>query len=261
MPGLIKTLTSALIGSAMMTSLAFAEAPKANSAAITPEEQLTFSSQSSGPSSLLFSPAYMLAGFMFPDGRHGTEVIGGLGTAEGVVRNNTLGGARLEFGWALASAEAAASSSLFGGLTPYFVLGALAMQEDVTYLTRPGSFFPTGSDASTDFLGVYTGLNMLVFGDPIGAAAGSSAAASSFAFNGIGWYMFGNVGYGQADVDVPAFNFYRSADGLMFEAGTRVLFDFGKIQGGPGVSYFHFDNGPIAMKEVLWTVDFLVPFN
>ncbi|UXX82142.1 hypothetical protein [Roseovarius pelagicus] len=263
MPSLKKTLINALAGTAMMASFAMADTQaKPNSAAITPAEPLSFSTQSSGVSSFVRGPSWMLLGLTFPSGDSGWDVLGSGGTPEGILHYNQFSGGRLEFGWEIAAAQAAASSSFFGGLTPYFVLGIMAQQNKVNYLVPTGGgFSPTGRGARTKLHGVYGGLNVLVLGDPIGqSSALSSSAASSLGFNGFGWMLFANAGYGQAKVDVPNFNFYRRADGAFFDVGTRFMFDFGLIQGGPGISWLYFDNGPIKIDQMLYSLDFLIPF-
>lgn len=270
MPGIIKTICSALAGTALLATTALADDRSAQiGAALQPSEPLSFSTQSSagsaGPSSFIAGPNWMLVAFLFPHDSHGMTVLNNAGTREeGVLHTNTLGGARLEFGWEIAAASAAssASSNPLAGIVPYFVLGAMALQNDVNYLTfAPGGFAATGNGARSKFYGVYGGLNVLLFGDPISRnTAAASSVASSLAFGGFSWMLFGNLGYGVADLDVPNFNFYRDADGIYYEVGTRFLFDFGLIQGGPGVSYIHFDNGPVQIKDTFWTLDFLLPF-
>ena len=259
-----KRIAGAVAATAMMATMALSESD-ANPVPAMPgkisSEPLSFSTQSAAPSSFIRGPNWMIFALTFPFDSQGTTVIGGIGVEEGVLRGNNISGGRLEFGWEIAavgsSLVGSASSSFFGGVTPYFVLGAVVQRDDITYLTRaPNLFFST--NGSSDFFGVYSGLNILLLGDPIASSAAASSAVSSF--GGFSWMVFANAGYGNASVDAFGGSFSRDADGLFFEAGSRVLFNLGLLQAGPGVTYRFFDNGPIKIEDTLWTFDFLIPF-
>ncbi|MEQ8897839.1 MAG: hypothetical protein RID23_12175 [Roseovarius sp.] len=104
-----------------------------------------------------------------------------------------------------------------------------------------GGVFPTAGN--TDFMGGYIGLNGRFNGsDPM----------NRWSFN-----LFGNVGFGKGEVDAFGGAFKREETGLFYEAGAGVQYRVSdRVRVGPTISYFHFDQGAVEMKD--WTAEFTV---
>lgn len=69
--------------------------------------------------------------------------------------------------------------------------------------------------------------------------------------DGLEWSVFGNIGYGEAEITGFGGGFRQSEDGLFVEIGTGVLFKLSdRVSVGPQMSYVHFDEGGLEMKGV-----------
>jgi len=132
------------------------------------------------------------------------------------------------------------------------VAGILLASHDVEYFVSPLSgAFPTYGNS--EFMGIYTGLNVSILGDP----ATSSAAASSAA--ALMWNAFVNLGWGRGEVEGFGGSFRRSDTGLFWEVGTSVQIDLGGIYFGPVVSYRHFDQTDVKLEDTVLGLRFTIP--
>lgn len=183
------------------------------------------------------------------------SVSGVAGLPEAINLHNALM-YRMQLNWLIALAIAAAASRDDTGLTSLSTRGSYGHNrwelEAAAGLTGRhgnvksfqnifGGVFPTSGNS--DFKGAYVGLNGRFNGnDPM----------NRWSFN-----LFGNVGYGVGEVDAFGGFFKREETGIFYEAGAGVQYRMSdRVRVGPTISYFHFDEGAIEMKD--WTAEFTV---
>ena len=235
---------------ALMTTGAMAQdsAATAASKALNPEP-LSYSSQSSAPP--FWIPAYIIAGLAFNLEDDDTSIPGVGGRREMVETGNLISGGRLELGWLLTNPDTAyAASSSALAFQSHLTAGVVMQEDDIDAFRFPGGRSP--DSGSSDFWGLYTGINLTLLG-------AATEAASSSALAGLHWSAFLNVGYGEAHVSAFGGAAQYSGEGVFYEAGTQMLFDVGDISLGPAVIYRNFDNGQIHSEETLAELRFQIP--
>lgn len=256
---LAKRLACALVGAILLISPAAAD-PKADPAQTvsTSATPLGFGSQSPDNAAAAWVPVSVMFGLGIPlDNEQVT--VPGVGRREGLFIGNNFSSGRFELAWALSRAaraspgraspgRASASSSAFGALAPYLVLGVLARRDDIDAFTFSGGSVPT--NGSSDFWGVYTGLNVQL----LDTSTNNRSRGAP-----LHWTALVNLGYGEADV--TAFNgaYSRSGKGEFYEVGTEMMFDVGKIYVGPALLYRQFNHNGIKAEEGVFEIRVNMP--